>query len=76
MLPEGQLWTSLYSDTTLLYKYKNEVKVPILEMVDDVLGVVRSAYEALKCNSTISSFMELNHLKLAEKFFFLKRSYW
>ena len=46
-----------YNDTTLLYKYKNKVKVPILGMVDDVLCVAKCSSEAVKCNSTINSFM-------------------
>ena len=57
------------SDTTFLYKYNNEVKVPILGMVDDVLCVARCSSEAVKCNATINSFMELNKLKLTEKIF-------
>ena len=64
-----------YNDTTLLYKYKNKVKVPILGMVDNVLCVAKGSSEAVKCNSTINSFMELNKFKLAEKIFFLN-SHW
>ena len=56
-----------YNNKALLYKYKNTVNVPILGMVDDVLCVARCSSEAVKCNDTINSFMELNKLKLAEK---------
>ena len=56
-----------YNDKALLYKYNNTVNVPILGMVDDVLCVARCLSEAVKCNATINSFMELNKLKLAEK---------
>ena len=54
-----------YGDKTLLYKYKNVVNVPILVMVDDVLCVAKCSSEAVKCNATVTSFMELNKLKLA-----------
>ena len=54
-----------YGDKTLLYKYKNEVNVPILGMVDDVLCVAKCSSEAIKCNATVTSLMELNKLKLA-----------
>ena len=56
-----------YDDKTLLYKYKNEVDVPVLGMVDYVLCVAKCSSEAIKCNATINSFMELNKLKLAAK---------
>ena len=45
--------------------YKNEVKVPVLGMVDDVLCVAKCGSDAVLSNSTINAFMELNKLKLA-----------
>ena len=54
-----------YQDEKLLYTYKNEVKVPVLGMVDDVLCVAKCGSDAVLSNSTINSFMELNKLKLA-----------
>ena len=54
-----------YNNESLLYKYKNEVKVPILGMVDDVLCVAKCSNEAVSPVATINSFMELNKLKLA-----------
>ena len=36
-------------------------------MVDDVLCVAKCSSEAVKCNATVNSFMELNKLKLASK---------
>ena len=54
-----------YKDESLLYKYKGEVEVPVLGMVDDVLCVAKCSNTAVTTTSTINSFMELNKLKLA-----------
>ena len=54
-----------YNDEKLLYGYKD--KVPVLEMVDDVLCVAKCGSEAVMSNSTINSFMELNKLKLSSQ---------
>ena len=53
-----------YSDSKLLYKYKGEVDVPILGMVDDVLNVATCSEQAVLSNATINSFIEHNKLKL------------
>ena len=54
-----------YNNESLLHKYKNEVKVHILGMVDDVLCVAKCSNEAVSPVATINCFMELNKLKLA-----------
>ena len=54
-----------YKDESLLYKYKGEVEVPVIGMVDDVLCVAKCSNTAVTTISTINSFMELNKLKLA-----------
>ena len=52
----------------MVYKYKDKVDVPVLEMVDDVLCVTKCSNKTIAANATINSFMELNKLKLsAEK---------
>ena len=56
-----------YNDKSLLYKYKGEVEVPILGMVDDVLNVAKCSNQVVTTTATINSFMELNKLKLAHK---------
>ena len=56
-----------YGDRNLLYKYNNEVEIPVLGMVDDVLSVSPCSEQSVITNATINSFMELNKLKLAEK---------
>ena len=54
-----------YEKSELLYKYKGEVEVPILGMVDDVLGVNSCSNDVVTSSATINSFMELNKLKLS-----------
>ena len=56
-----------YKDKQLLYKYKGEVEIPILGMVDDVLCVAKCSNSVVTTTATINSFMELNKLKLASK---------
>ena len=57
-----------YENQDLVYKYKDKVDVPVLEMVDDVLCVTKCSNKTIAANATINSFMELNKLKLsAEK---------
>ena len=54
-----------YQDKNLLYKYKNEVPVPILGMVNYVLNVAKCTEQVVLSNSTINTFMEQNKLTLA-----------
>ena len=54
----------LYSDSKLLYKYRGEVEVPILGMVDDVLNLATCSEQAVLSNATINSFIEHNKLKI------------
>ena len=56
-----------YKDSSLTYKYKGEVEVPVLGMVDDVLSVTKCSNTVITTTATINSFMELNKLKLAAK---------
>ena len=54
----------LYSDSKLLYRYKGEVEVPILGMVDDVLNVATCSEQAVLSNATINLFIAHNKFKL------------
>ena len=56
-----------YGDQNLLYKYKGEVNIPVLGMVDDILSVSKCSSSTVSANATINAFMELNKLKLAHK---------
>ena len=54
-----------YNDPNLTYMYKENVKVPVLGMVDDVVCVTKCSSSTVTTNATINSFMELNKLKLS-----------
>lgn len=54
-----------YQDKMILYRYKGEVEVPVLGMVDDVLAVNKCSNPAVMSNATVNKFMELNKLKLS-----------
>ena len=52
-----------YTNPDLLYKYKKEVDIPPLGMVDDVLCVNKCSNSAVTLNATVIAFMENNKLK-------------
>ena len=77
---QGTVWGSLFCTTTmdklpkmiyntpeLIYKYKGEVDVPPLEMVDDILTVQNCGLQSLQMNAEVNAFVELKKLKLSEK---------
>ena len=80
IIMQGTVWGSLlctatmdklpkmmYNTPALLYKYKGEVSVPPLEMIDDILTVQKCGLEALEINTEVNAFVDLKKLKLAEK---------
>ena len=79
IIMQGTVWGSLFCTSTmdklpkaiyntpsLLYKYKGEVSVPPLEMVDDVLTIQKCGIKALDINAEVNAFVEQKKLKLAE----------
>ena len=62
-----QLGKVAYQDEKLTYKYKGEVLVPPLEMVDDVVTLSKCGGTSITVNSTVNNFMEHKRLKLNEK---------
>ena len=54
-----------YENQDLVYKYKDKVDVPVLEMVDYVLCVTKCSNKTIAANATINLFMESNKLKLS-----------
>ena len=56
-----------YEDPKLLYKYKGEVAIPPLMMVDDVLTVSKCQTDSVIMNSTVNAFMSTKKLKLSTK---------
>ena len=53
-----QLAKIVYSDTSLQYKYKGEVVVPPLMMVDDILTLQKCNNESLNLNALTNAFIE------------------
>ena len=62
-----QLGKIVYKDEKLTYKYKGEVPVPPLEMVDDVVTISECGSTSITMNSTVNTFMEHKRLKLNTK---------
>ena len=55
----------VYKDDNLLYKYRNTVSVPPLEMRDDVVTASKCGATSVALNSTVNTFMDLKKLKLS-----------
>ena len=49
----------------MLYKYKGEVLVPPLEMVDGILSVQKCGPTAQAMNAEVNAFIELKKFKLS-----------
>ena len=49
-----------------LYEYKSVVDVPVLSMVDDVIGITTCSDEAVKLNAIINVKMESKKLRLSK----------
>ena len=55
-----------YDNPSFLYKYKGEVLIPPLEMVDDVLVIQKCDSSSRRINSVVNSFMECEKLTLSD----------
>ena len=80
IIMQGTVWGSLlcaattdklakrvYDEGDLLYKYKGEVDVPSLEMVDDILTLQVYGVLSEAMNSEVNAFLEKKNLTLGEK---------
>ena len=76
---QGTVWSGLmctctidslakisYNDSSLLYKYKNNVNVPPLQMVDDVITASKCGNQVVKTNSVVNTFVKLKKLELSK----------
>ena len=76
---QGTVWGSLlctatmdklgklkYQNEDLLYKYKGEVNVPALEMIDDIADVQKCGVDAVNSNAVVNSFIEHKKLTLSD----------
>ena len=77
---QGTVWSGLMCTVTmdklcklmlqnehLMYKYRNKVNVPPLQMVDDIISAVRCGSTATAVNAIINAFIESKKLKLGNK---------
>ena len=60
----GQL---VYNNSELLYKYKGEVDIPSLGMVDDILSIQKCSSDSLQTNAVINAFVEAKNLPSVKK---------
>jgi hypothetical protein len=62
-----KLGRQAYEDPNLMYKYRNNVFVPPLEMVDDVICASKCGSQVVSSNSAVTTFVKLKRLDLGEK---------
>ena len=60
-----KLGRQAYEDPNLIYKYRNNVFVPPLEMVDDVICASKCGSQVVSSNSAVTTFVKLKRLDLA-----------
>ena len=79
VIMQGTVWGSLccttsmdklgkhvYDHEELIYKYKGEVKIPCMGMVDDILAIQKCSNDAIRINAVINAFVETKKLKLSK----------
>ena len=79
IIMQGTVWGSLcctasmdklgklvYNNADLLYKYKGEVDIPSLGMVDDILSIQRCSSDSVKMNAVVNAFIESKKLTLSK----------
>ena len=59
----GQL---VYKNAELTYKYKGEIEIPSLGMIDDILAVQKCSKDTVKINAAINAFVECKKLKFSK----------
>ena len=62
----GKLGNLAYNDKNLLYKYKNTVEVPPVEMVDDKVTASKCGNQVVSTSTAVNTFVELKNLELSE----------
>ena len=61
----GQIGQKIYTEREHLYKYKGEVDVPPMEMVDDILTLQNCGLASDAINTQVISFIEQKKLTLS-----------
>ena len=77
---QGTVWAGLMCTTTmeklgklkyqnehLCYKYKGNVPIPALEMVDDIVDIQTCGPKSVESNATVNGFIESKKLRLSHK---------
>ena len=54
-----------YNDPTLLYKYKEEVDMPPLQMVDDIITAIKCGNQVVSTNAAVNTFVKLKKLQIS-----------
>ena len=55
----GKRAKSVYGQPKLMIKYKGVVPVTPLEMVDDILTILKCSSQSVQTNSVVNSFMDI-----------------
>ena len=76
---QGTVWGSLcctvsmdklgqhvYKNKDLLYRYKGEVEIPSLGMVDDIMTIQKCSNDSVKINAVVNAFVEAKKLRLSK----------
>ena len=79
VIMQGTVWGSLlcttsmdklgqhvYKHEELLYKYKGEVSIPSLGMVDDVMVIQKCSSDSVRMNAVVNAFVEAKKLTLSK----------
>ena len=61
-----KLGKQAYSDPNMMYNYGQEVSVPPLEMVDDVIQASKCGHQVVTNNTAVTTFAKLKKLQLSE----------
>jgi hypothetical protein len=60
-----KLGQQAYNDKHTLYRYKNSVDVPPLQMVDDIIAVSKCGNQVVSTNAAVNTFTKLKKLELS-----------
>ena len=61
-----KLGRKAYDDPSLLYKYRGEVQVPPLQMVDDIISASKCGTQVVTTNAAVGTFIKSKKLQLSE----------
>ena len=62
-----KLCKNVYKEDNLLYKYRQTIAVPPLQMVDDIITASECGVTSKALNSTVNEFIKMKKLTLSEK---------